>query len=188
MTFEEAYRKHAAEIRRWVVWRFGEEMADDALQEGFLYAWLNWQTGETTQNLKAWLTGVTKYAALAMLRGGTTTHSKSTLKRDIAPFWGRAAAMSVPYAAESDPREQPAEQGLAIYVAQLRDHFGNLGPAQREVLTALAEGETAQEFANRSGRSQQAVSGAVRLGRQRLREALGDEAPHLWVDYVTNQP
>lgn len=180
MTFEEAFRAHHPEVRRWVVWRFGEEMADDATQEGFLYAWLNWETGATVQNLKAWLTGVTKYAALAMLRGDRTTHSKRTLKRDIAPFHGRAAALSEPYDPESDPREQPAEQGLAMYIAQLRSHFGCLGPAQQEVLAALAEGETAQEFADRTGRSQQAVSAAVQLGRKRMRERLGDSKPHVW--------
>lgn len=171
MTFEDAYHQHRADVRRWVVWRFGEEIADDATQEGFLYAWENWETGKTAQNLKAWLIGVTKYSVLHMLRPSTRARSDtSTLK--IAPFWGRAGAKTEPWDAESDERAEEPQQGLALYVAQLREHFGSLGPAQRDVMNALADGDTPSEIAAKTGRSLSATTMAISLGRKRLREKL----------------
>lgn len=173
MTFEEAYRLYKPEVKRWVSWRFGEEIADDATQEGFLYAWANWETGETAQNLKAWLIGVTKYSVLHMLRGGNTERTrKDSSELQIAPFWGRAATKMVPWDAETDERTEAPQQEVALYVAQLRSHFGTLGPAQRDVLNGLADGDTPTEIAEKTGRSLSATTMAISLGRKRLREKL----------------
>lgn len=178
MTFEEAYGEYGHQLLRWTIHRFGPEMADDVLQEGLLQAWKHWQQpGFTPDNVKPWLFGVVKYAGLHMLRAGRTLSSR---EGEVAPFWGRNADNSAELNPDMKLPPNTPTQGLAVYVAQLRHHFGCLGPAQQEALLALAEGETAQEFADRTGRSQQAVSAAVQLGRKRIRERLGDSEPHVW--------
>lgn len=178
MTFEEVYAAHGVQLKRWAVWRFGVEMADDVVQEGLLHAWENWEAGEVRDNIKTWLFGVVKYTGFHMSRSGETMSSRGG---KIAPFWGRNTDNVVEYNLDAVTAIaiRPS-QGVALYVEQLRDHFANLGPVQHEALNALADGETAKEYSERTGRSQQAVSGALQLGRKRLREALSDDRPHAW--------
>lgn len=181
MTFEEAYAAHSVQLLRWASWRFGPEMADDVVQEGMLHAWENWDSGQASDNFKGWFFGVVKYTGMRMLRGGESLRAQGG---KVAPFWGRNFKNSAPLDMdETVAIPIRANQGVALYVEQLRHHFANLGPAQREVLNALADGETAQEFADRTGRSQQAVSGAAQLGRKRLREALQDDRPYNFLTY-----
>lgn len=184
MTFEEAYAAHSVQLLRWASWRFGPEMADDVVQEGMLHAWENWDYVDNRRDSKTWLFGVVKYTGMRMLRAGNTMSSRGG---KIPAFWGRNAESTNEYNVDGNTPESTIpvrpRQGVALYVKQLRHHFANLGPAQREVLNALADGETAQEFADRTGRSQQAVSGAAQLGRKRLREALQDDRPYNFLTY-----
>jgi RNA polymerase sigma factor (sigma-70 family) len=160
--FDTVYREQRPVVYRWVAWRYGETLADDVVQEAFLQAWLKWGQIDAVENIRRWLIGIAKFVARHMVR------ATGTLSRG-------GAAITIPWEADADVRVDPASPELSLYVTQLRDHFGCLGPTQREALTALADGDTAQEFAERTGRSQQAVSEAVRLGRRRMRERLGDD-------------
>lgn len=162
--FNTVYREQRGAVYRWASRRFDDTLAEDIVQETFLQAWLNWPKIEAAQNIRRWLIGIAKYVGRHMIR------AMRAVSRG-------GSATVVSWEPQADERADPASPEISMYVAQLRDHFGCLGPVQREALTALAEGETAQEFADRTGRSQQAVSGAVRLGRQRLREVLGDAVP-----------
>jgi RNA polymerase sigma factor (sigma-70 family) len=163
-SFEQMYRDHHRAVARWLGWRFGDDIVDDAVQETFLQAWRLRERIATVENIRPWLIGIAKRVAGHMIRA--------------AGALCRGGAVSdLQWSEESDDRAEPPPQGLALYVEQLRSHFGQLGPTQREALSALADGETAQEFAERTGRSQQGVSDAVRLGRRRLRERLGDDFP-----------
>jgi RNA polymerase sigma-70 factor (ECF subfamily) len=162
--FEDIYRDHHRAVARWLGWRFGEDIVDDAVQETFLQAWRLRDRIEGVGNIRPWLIGIAKRVAGHMIR------TASALCRG-------GSVTDLEWSEQTDPRAEPPPQGAALYLEQLRSHFGCLGPTQREALTALADGETAQEFAQRTGRSQQGVSDAVRLGRRRLRERLGDDLP-----------
>lgn len=166
MTFEDVYREHHRPVLRWLAWRFGERIAEDAVQETFLQAWKAWDRVESIDNMRRWLIGTAKHVAGHMLRAA------GTLSRG-------GDVVMVEWSGEADMRATEAPQGMALYVEQLRGHFGCLGPAQQEALNALADGDTLQEFAERTGRSQQAVSGAANLGRRRLREKLKDDSPFM---------
>lgn len=175
--FAHIYKDYGPKLRRWLGYRFGDGIADDAVQETFACLWEEWHQRDQIENVHGWIFVTAKFVIGHMRRGKDTYRAKGTAK--IASFYNRGGE-SEPWDAETDMRVADAPQGVAMYVEQLRDHFANLGPVQEEVLNALADGETAKEYSDRTGRSQQAVSGALQLGRKRLREALSDDRPHAW--------
>lgn len=167
MTFDEAYAAYNRPLRRWVAYRFGEDIAEDVTQETFMQALLNWSKVEDLSNLRRWLWGIAKHVAGHMLR------SKSAVKRgkDLVIEWSddvlRVASNVAP-------------QGVSLYVEQLRHHFEGLGPAQRVALEGLAAGNTPEEIAAETGQSSASVRVAASAGRKRLREKLNDTAPYVW--------
>ncbi len=165
-TFDQVYRAHRPFVRRWVTRRYGEDMADDVLQETFFRVWQKWSAIGEVDNLRRWLIGIAKFVAGHMLRAA------HTLTR------GGGMEM-VEWNPEVDQRAEPPRQELQLYVDQLRSHFAGLGPAQRDTLTALADGESALDIAERTGKSLASTTMAISLGRKRLREKFGDDLTDL---------
>jgi DNA-directed RNA polymerase specialized sigma24 family protein len=149
------YEEHHRHIARYLKPRcdhFAE--VDDVLQETFLVAWRIW-ANQQVDNVRAWLIGIARRVRLSMRRGA---------------MLGSDGALLIEYEPEADTREAPENQELALYVAQLREKFGCLGPAQAAVMNALADGKTITEVAIERGTTQQAASLAASLARKTLRQ------------------
>lgn len=135
---------------------------DDVVQEALITAW---EIGITD---KLGMLRLTRFAAARARRPVTRT--------GINQYAGPHAATDLvreSYDAEADGRAVAPQQGLALYVEQLRRHFEGLGPAQQDGLSGLADGLTVGEVAERHGRTVAATSAAISLGRQRLCQKLG---------------
>jgi len=165
---EELYAQHHRALRRWAERRFGPEMCEDVVQEAFLQVHRNNHRLAGVDDARRWLFGTAKYVGAHMLRAA----SAGKRGGDLVVDWSHEA--------EQAADEAPA-QGLALYVEQLRAHFGDLGPSQRAALTGVSEGLTASEVAERQGCTLSAVTMSLSLGRRRLREKLQDQDPASWV-------
>lgn len=168
MTFEDAYRTHRAGLlryaRRWCS-NDGALDPEDVAQETFLTAMGLWAK-RSGDNVFAWLVGIGRRVYWHLYR------DKGRTKRG-----GRAT--TVEWNPETDHRAVPATQEVALYVAQLREKFGCLGPAQASAMEAVAEGFSGAEIAEMRGTTQQAAALSISTGRKRLREMLGVDA-HLF--------
>lgn len=157
MQFEVAHRRYHKSVRGWLQSRCQHGIeADDATQETFLQAWRIWDRSAEITNIRNWLIGIAKWVLSDMRRAWRRRPEGNAVLWDI----------------ERDVRLSPPEQGAALYIEQLRRHFQGLGPAQCDVLTGLAAGESASDIADRRGATLAATTMAIALGRKRLRERL----------------
>lgn len=125
----------------------------------------------------AWKIDVTdKLGLLRLTRFAAARARHPHYRLGLSRYAGSHAAPDLrleSYDAESDDRAVAPQQGVALYVEQLRRHFEGLGPAQQEVLSDLADGLVPGEIAEKHGRSIAATNMAISLGRRRLCQKLG---------------
>ena len=151
-TFNDLYKQHSPHLANYLR-HFCDHLAEaeDVLQETFLLAWKHLPNPEI-RDVRSWLIGVARRIYWGMRRG----------------LLARTPGRSVEYNPFQDERQAPDNPELAAYVAQLRDHFAGLGPAQSAVMTGLADGKTLKEIADERGTSQQAASLSASLARKQL--------------------
>ena len=166
MTFDEVYLRYRSQIQHWIGYRFGEDISEDVTQETFIRLHRNWAKLDQIDNLRRWLFGTARYVAIHMLRAMQAV--------------SRGAGSVVEWSDEAEEVPAAPKQGMALYIDQLRAHFAGLGPAQRDAVEALAAGDTAKEYSDRTGRSLSATTMALSLARKRLCEKLGDDRPYAW--------
>lgn len=154
MTFDAAYRENHRQVRRYLSRRCDHLIElDDAVQETFAQAWRIWQQ-RTSDNVRAWLIGIARRVFSHMRRAALC----------------RVESQSIEWKSESDHRTHPPSQELAAYVMQLRGKFCQLGHGQRDAMNGVADGLTAEEIAQRLGKTSATVRMALTSGRRRLRE------------------
>lgn len=151
-TFDEVYEDHHRHVARYLNRRC-DHLAEleDVLQETFIVAWQN-LARQAPENIRSWLIGIAKRVQWSMRRA----------------MFSRTPGHAVEYNVFEDKREAPENQELATYVAQLREKFGCLGPAQAAVMHAIADGSTAAEIAKERGTSHQAATLSINLARKNL--------------------
>lgn len=155
MNFDQVYREHRAGVRRFAgVCSRGKIDPNEATSETFLVAWQIWPQRHS-DNIRAWLLGITRNVVRRMLRSRARTPGSS----------------AEPWSSANDHRDQPATQEMTAQIGQLRARFNLLGPAQAAALRGIADGLTPSEIAEQSGGSAAAVRVALALGRRRLRQS-----------------
>jgi RNA polymerase sigma factor (sigma-70 family) len=128
-------------------------LAEDALQQGFLQAWLALQSGTEVRDPKPWLYRIVRNAALNMRRGAPVEHTElsETLCGNDAP--------------EDELNRRVAMRGVLAGLVALPEH-------QREALLRTAvEGHSHEQVAAALGLSDGAVRGLVYRARATLRAA-----------------
>ncbi|RKS76038.1 RNA polymerase sigma-70 factor (ECF subfamily) [Actinomadura pelletieri DSM 43383] len=164
--FAEVFRRHAAEIKRYVIRRLGADAAEDVVAETFLVAFRQRERYDTARpDARPWLYGI----ATKLIRRHVRTEVR----------WLRALAqtgtdpLTVPFTDRSDERVSAvaARRSLAAALAKL--------PAShRDTLLLVAWGgltyqETAQALGVRIG----TVRSRINRVRAKLRKELGDLNP-----------
>jgi RNA polymerase sigma factor (sigma-70 family) len=128
-------------------------LAEDAVQQGLLQAWLALQAGTEVRDPKPWLYRIVRNAALNMRRGAAAEHSElaETLRASDGP--------------EDELHRQIAIRGVLAGLAGLPEQ-------QREALLRTAvEGHSHAQVAATLGLSDGAVRGLVYRARATLRAA-----------------
>ena len=128
-------------------------LAEDALQQGLLQAWLALQSGTEVRDPKPWLYRVVRNAALNMRRNAGHEHGElsETLRGSDAP--------------EVDLARRTAVRGVLAGLVALPEN-------QREALLRTAvEGHSHEQVAAELGLSDGAVRGLVYRARATLRTA-----------------
>jgi len=156
--FSDAYRQHFRRVTQYVRRRCQPDDVDDVVQETFLQAWAGWHRSPVEDPVGYFLWHA-KYVILRMRR-----HA------------GRMCRTGETVDLEDVVIAQPAMQGVALYVEQLRAHFCDLGPAQHRVMEALHQGDTLTEIAQREGREPKAIATYAARARKTMRQRFGVDA------------
>lgn len=145
-------------LRRYAVSRGSRpEDADDVVQEAIYRALMHFD-GSTAAPLEAWLRLVV--ARLVVDQQRLRLRQERVMSR-LGCGSGETAPM--------DPFEEIAERALA---AGARALVERLSPVQKDVLLAVAGGESVAEIAQRTGRTLRSVEGHLRRARKILRAHL----------------
>jgi RNA polymerase sigma-70 factor (ECF subfamily) len=149
----------------------------DVVQQTLLKAQKNLEQfrGQTDGELAAWLRRILANTLTDAVR---KFGREVTLERSIAETIDESSARLEAWLAadDSSPSEQAARQEQVL---RLADALGQLPDDQRVVieLRYLKESSVG-EIAELLSKTEPAVAGLLRRGLQRLREILGDRAPH----------
>ena len=133
--------------------------AEDALQQGFLQAWVALQRGAEVEAVKPWLYRIVRNAAVKARQ--TPGHDETQLSDSLQ-------GADAPYAAVA----------LRTEIRHALEEVAALPPLQREALVQTAiVGQSQREVAALLGVSEPAVRGLVFRARTTLRAALGAVCP-----------
>ncbi|MBI4234212.1 MAG: sigma-70 family RNA polymerase sigma factor [Chloroflexi bacterium] len=161
---EALYQRHA---RRVFTLAFGilrdRASAEEATEEVFLRVWRNASTYDTQRGqFTTWLLSIAHHRAVDLLR-----HRRASSGRDE----------EMPAEEMQDPGiDLPERASESIEGEQVRRAMAALPPEQREVLhLAYFQGYTQSEIARRLGAPLGTVKTRIRLGIQKLREALAPQ-------------
>jgi RNA polymerase sigma factor (sigma-70 family) len=141
-------------------------LAEDALQQGLLQAWLALQSGTEVRDPKPWLYRIVRNAALNMRRGTPVEHSElsETVSAGDTP--------------EDELYRQVAVRGVLAGLVALPEH-------QREALLRTAvEGHSHEQVAAALGLSDGAVRGLVYRARATLRAAATAITPSPFLNWA----
>jgi RNA polymerase sigma factor (sigma-70 family) len=144
---------------------FDEALAEDIVQEAFTAVWRHAaQFDPRRGSVKTWLLSIVHHRAIDEVRRRRNLEALPEQDDDDAP-----AALTLP-----DVWSQVAQR---FDVGAVRDAFGQLPEAQREVLLlAYYEGLTNEQIAARTSAPLGTVKGRIRLGLLHLRRALVDDS------------
>lgn len=153
MSFDEFYRKHFDQLRRFVI-RMGAraEEAEEVVQEVMFQAYLKWNTIEKPLH---WSYRAVKSVFIRVVT--RRRREEETL---------RAAGLERPV-----PPEPSSEQ-----TERVRELLRALPPAQREVFALTHDGYTPTDIADILGKTSDTVRANLREARRRLRQLLEGES------------
>jgi RNA polymerase sigma-70 factor (ECF subfamily) len=164
--FEAVYERHARAVHSYVLAqldRSGE--AEDVCQEAFLALWRHASRFDPRRgSVRGWLIGIARNQAIDRLRARARR--------------ARAEAAAVAVAALDPPQDVVSAAGAdRAEAARLRPLLDDLPPEQRDVLLLVHHGGLSHsEVAQATGLPLGTVKSRLRLGLERVRDAVGAEA------------
>jgi RNA polymerase sigma-70 factor (ECF subfamily) len=153
----EEYHRQALGLALRVLGNMAE--AEEVVQEAFLAAW---RAGHTYDPAR----GSTRTWVLTLVRNRAIDVVRARQRRPVQPF---DEAFDPP-----DTTDVPSQAALNVDAARVAEALDRLPSEQREAIElAFSSGLTHTEIAARLGLPVGTVKGRIRLGLDRLRQALG---------------
>jgi RNA polymerase sigma-70 factor (ECF subfamily) len=148
------------------------ETAEEITQDVFFRVWEKADTYHSEQSkLSTWITSITRYRAIDILRKRGSRPEQSSLDwEDVPP-----ASMPI---ADDNPE---GETELAMKHGRIRSAVANLPAEQRQVLAlAYFQGLSHSQISEELDQPLGTVKTRIRLAMQKLRETLQDELHDIW--------
>lgn len=142
--------------------------AEDATQDVFLRAWENASSYQaSTGKVSTWLASIARHRAIDLLRRSRSRHENQQISLDTMPVFNL-----------TDGHNVEQEVHLVQQQKKVRQALTQLPPEQYQVLAmAYFQGLSQEQIAQACGLPLGTVKTRLRLGMQKLRKQLVEEAP-----------
>jgi RNA polymerase sigma-70 factor (ECF subfamily) len=166
---DELYRRYSRLVFSLAIEMVSDQgVAEEITLDIFTRVWEKASTYRAEQaQVNTWLVSMTRHRAIDWLRQQSVRLDQTSLS------WADVSPETVPQ--NSDTPEQHVE--IALRKQRVRAAVAQLPPVQQEALAlAYFKGQTHQEIAETLGQPLGTVKTRIRLGMQKLRQLLQDEA------------